>query len=185
MVLDPWKTLKSRYIVDDEWLTLRADRCETAEGVIIDPFYVLEKNDWAHVVAFDSKDRILIVRQYRHGSATVCAEIPAGIVDNSDASPLEAAKRELLEETGCAAERYQEVKKTFANPARQNNFVHCFLAYDAKKVCEPCFDETENIESEFVGLDELFALIDSGEFSQAIHISSVFMALRKRNLLKI
>ncbi|MCP4753522.1 MAG: hypothetical protein GY866_21745, partial [Proteobacteria bacterium] len=42
MVLDPWKTLKSRYIVDDEWLTLRADRCETAEGVIIDPFYVLE-----------------------------------------------------------------------------------------------------------------------------------------------
>ncbi|MBU3914273.1 NUDIX hydrolase [bacterium] len=185
MTLFPWKIKKSRYLVKDQWLTLRADTCETVDGVQIDPFYVFEKRDWAHVVGFDSDGKILIIRQYRHGSGTICAEIPCGILDETDASPLEAAKRELLEETGCVSDHFEEIGKIYANPARQTNIVHCFVAYDVKRVSTQNLDEMENIEFEFVDLDTLFKLIDSGEFCQSLHVSSVFLTLRKCGLLSM
>jgi len=100
MTVKPWKILKSTYLIKDRWRTVRADRCETENGVLVDPFYVLEKQDWVHVVAFDSEDRVLIIRQYRHGVEQICAEIPCGVLEDSDRSPLEGIKRELLEETG-------------------------------------------------------------------------------------
>ncbi len=185
MTLFPWKIKNSKYLVKDQWLALRADTCETADGVQIDPFYVFEKRDWAHVVGFDSEGKILIIRQYRHGSRTICAELPCGVIDESDSSPLDAAKRELLEETGCASDRFEKIGKIYANPARQTNHVHCFVAYDVRQVSAQNLDEMENIEFEFVDLDTLFELIDSGEFSQSLHVSSVFMTLRKCGLLSI
>ena len=183
MSLSPWKILKSTYLIKDRWLTLRADTCETGEGLLIDPFYILEKRDWAHVVGFDAQDRILVVRQYRHGSKSICVELPCGVIDESDASPLQAAKRELLEETGCKSAHYENLGSVYANPARQTNRVYAFLAFDVRQIAEPKLDATENIEFEFVNLSTLFQLIDSGAFSQSLHIASVFMALRKRNLL--
>jgi len=183
MTIKPWKILKSRYLIRDKWLTLRADMCETDDGAIIDPFYVFEKSDWAHVVGFDDEDRVLIVRQYRHGSQTVCAEVPCGVIDKDDVSPLEAAKRELLEETGCVAERMECLGVFYANPARQTNRVHSFIAFGVKKVAEQNLDKTENIEFEFVDLQTLMSLIDTGEFAQSLHISSVLLALRKNGLL--
>ncbi len=179
MSIKPWKIVRSKYLLQDQWLTLRADSCLTAEGIEVDPFYIFEKRDWAHVMAFDGEGRILIVRQYRHGSKTVCAELPCGVVDESDTSPLDGAKRELLEETGCVAESYVPIKPVYANPARQTNWVHCFAALNARKVAEPNLDPSENIESEFVSLEVLFGLIDNGEFSQSLHISSVYQVLRK------
>lgn len=183
MTLAPWKILKSTYLVKDRWLTLRADRCQTEEGILIDPFYILEKSDWVHVAGFDQQDRMLIVRQYRHGSRTVCAELPCGVIDEEDASPLEAAKRELLEETGCVAKHYQSLGSVYANPARQTNRVHAFLATDVSQIAEQNLDAEESIEFEFVDLKTLFELIDSGEFSQSLHIATVFLALRKRGML--
>ncbi len=185
MTLLPWKIKKSKYLVRDQWLNLRADTCETNDGIQVDPFYVFEKRDWAHVVGFDSEGRILIIRQYRHGSGTICTELPCGVIDESDSSPLEAAKRELLEETGCVSDRFEEVGKIYANPARQTNYVHCFVAYDVQQVSSQNLDEVENIEFEFVDLDVLFRLIDAGEFCQSLHVSSVFMTLRKCGLLDI
>jgi 8-oxo-dGTP pyrophosphatase MutT (NUDIX family) len=183
MTVKPWKILRSDYLVQDRWITLRADRCETSEGAIIDPFYIFEKVDWAHVVAFDNDQRILIVRQYRHGVREVCAEIPCGAIDESDPSPQEAIKRELLEETGCVAERFENLGSAYANPARQTNKVHSFVAFGVQQVSEQQLDETEDIEFEFVDIATVMRLIDNGEFSQSLHISSIFMALRHCGML--
>lgn len=185
MSIYPWKILNSQYLVRDRWLTLRADTCETASGVLIDPFYIFEKRDWAHVMALDDRDRILVVRQYRHGSRSITVELPCGIVEESDPSPREAAKRELLEETGCVADEFRAVQPVYANPARQTNRVHCFLARNARKVAEPKLDDTEEIESEFITLSRLFNLIDSGAFSQSLHVASVFQSLRLAGVLAI
>lgn len=185
MRIEPWKVLKSKILVQDRWLTLRADTCETADGIRIDPYYVFEKKDWAHVMAFDAADRVLIVRQYRHGSRTITAELPSGVIDETDVSPLEAAKRELLEETGCLADGYEALTPVYANPARQTNRVHCFLAWNARRVAAPRLDDTERIESEFVTLEALFGMIDDGRFSQALHIASVYQSLRRTGRLDI
>lgn len=179
MSIKKWRTIHSSYIVQDKWLTLRADRCKTADGMVIDPYYVIEESGWVNIVALDSNQRILILRQYRQGSGAICSELPAGAIDKYDASPLVAAKRELMEETGCMSEQYVALESVFANPGRQNNLVHGFIAFNTRCVCAPTPDKTEDIDFEFVDLDMLLELIDSGQFAQSLHITTLFLAFRK------
>jgi 8-oxo-dGTP pyrophosphatase MutT (NUDIX family) len=177
----PWKTLASRYVVRDRWMSLRADRCETANGIVLDPYYVQEVDDWAQVVAFDAADRILVISQYRHGAGQVFTELPCGGIERGE-PPIEAASRELLEETGCAADSLEELPVMFPNPARYDNRIFTFTASGTRQVQEQQLDATEDIEFEFLALPEVLALIDSGSFSQALHVSGLFLALRKRGL---
>ena len=176
-----WKTLSSRYIVRDRWMTLRADRCETGAGIVLDPYYVQEPEDWIQVVAFDSQNRVLLTRQYRHGAAVVSTELPCGVVERGETAD-QAATRELLEETGCTAETLQPLPVLSPNPARYSNRLHTFVATGVRRVQQQRLDETEEIEFEFVTIAEVLALIDSGSFPQSMHVAGFFLALRKRGL---
>lgn len=178
--LQPWRVMKSRYVVKSPWMNLREDACETAEGVTIDPFYVLESVDFVHIVPFDREGHLLITRQYRHGNEDIHWEIPCGCVDPQDASPLAAAQRELLEETGCTAERYVELPKIYANPARQNNRIHTFLAFNAEVITEPAPDPSERIEFQFVEVAAVLEKVRQGEFPNALIVASVMMALSRQ-----
>lgn len=180
--MEPWKTTQSKYLLQAPWLSLRADTCETAEGLIIDPYYVLECPEWVHIIPFDAQNRILVTRQYRHGNGQITLEVPCGQIDPGE-TPLEAAKRELLEETGCTAQNYEAIGAYYANPARQNNRLHCFIAIEAEETQAPQFDQDEYIEHEFITPEELLGLIDTGEFVQAYHVAAVLQAFRKRGLL--
>lgn len=184
MTLKPWKIISSNYLVKDQWLTLRADKCETKDGLTIDPFYVLEANDWVHVVGFNENQQMLLVKQYRHGVCKIGTEIPTGVMDDTDNTPLDGAKRELLEETGCEAEDFVYLGSMHANPARQTNRVHTFLAKGVKQIAEQKLDETEDIEFGFFDIESVMELIDQGEFTQSLHIASIFLTLRYCGLLE-
>ena len=183
--LSPWKTIKTKKLIEDKWLTLRADMCETERGVIVDPFYVVECTDWVEIVAFDDNENILLIQQYRHGARKISTEIPSGAMESGDDSPIAAAQRELLEETGCTADRFEHVGWLHPNPARQNNRNHCILAMGTRVIQEPKPDLTEDIRFEFVPLKTLIELIEKGTFFQALHISSLFLALKHRGIIEI
>jgi 8-oxo-dGTP pyrophosphatase MutT (NUDIX family) len=178
----PWKTITSRYIVRDRWMTLRADRCETGTGVVLDPYYVQEPEDWVQVVAFDSQNRVLLIKQYRHGAGLISTELPCGVVEPGEAA-AEAAARELLEETGCAAETLEALPVLSPNPARYSNRIHSFIATGTRQVQQQRLDETEEIEFEFLPVSEVLALIDVGSFPQALHVASFLLALRRRGFI--
>ena len=181
MAITPWKMIDSRYLIRDPWMVLRADRCETASGVTVDPYYVLEPHDWVQIVAFDSQDRILITRQYRHGAALICAEFPCGAVE-PDEAPDQAARRELLEETGCTSQELLPLSSLSPNPACYSNKIHAFIALNVRQVRAQNLDKTEEIEFDFLTLSEVFSLIDQGAFPQALHLANLFLALRRRGL---
>lgn len=181
MTITPWKTVDSRYLIRDRWMVLRADRCVTAGGVTVYPYYVQEPPDWVQIVAFDRQDRILITRQYRHGAGLISAEFPCGAVEPGE-DPAQAARRELLEETGCAARELWPLASLLPNPARYSNKMHAFIAIDTQQVQAQNLDETEEIEFDFLTLPEVLALIDQGAFPQALHLANLFLALRKRGL---
>lgn len=126
-----WIRLGSRPVIDDRWLRVTADSCEIEPGKVIEPFYVVHENEWVHVYAINSLHEVLTFRQYRYAADAICTELPVGVVD-ADEAPESAAKRELLEETGHVAERWSYVGKLFANPARQSNSVHIFLAENVR-----------------------------------------------------
>lgn len=184
MSLKPWRVVHSEYVIEDKWVTLRADRCVTDRGVIIDPYYVHESVDWVHVLALNPANEVLVTRQYRHGIGNVVVELPAGCIDAGE-SPETAMIRELLEETGCQASRFEELPALSPNPARFDNTVHHFVAFDVIQVAVPQQDATEHIEFEFVPVEQLLGMIGRGEFSAALHIPTVFLGLQRAGLFPI
>ena len=170
-----WKRLSSRDILRDRWVRLRADRCEIAPGKIIEPYYVLEETEWVHAFVRDERDRVLLIRQYRYAADAVGYELPGGTTDAGE-DLLAATQRELLEETGYAAENWRHLAAPFANPARQNNRIHCFVADRARLVGAPSLEETEDIVAEFVEPARVLELIRSGAVNQASHAGLILAA---------
>lgn len=176
MAVKPWKILASSYIHKN----VRIDQCELPDGKVIDGF-VLEYHDWVNVVALTRDKQVVMEKQYRHGIQKTILEIPGGVIDASDESPLDAARRELLEETGYSGDTFIQIGKVCPNPANQTNTIHSFLALDVKKVAEQALDETEDIEVVLKPLEEVISMARNGELLQSMQVSAVFFTLAYLN----
>lgn len=115
-------------------------------GKIIEPYYVFEFPTWVNAVAVTKENEVILVKQYRHGYQRTLIELPCGGVEPFDKSPLDAMKRELLEETGYFSNDFVETCKISANPASHNNLTYCFLALNAELVAAPNLDDSGQIE---------------------------------------
>ena len=175
-----WRRILSKWIIRDQWMRLRADTCELANGQLIDPYYVIEEHDWVHVFAQDVDAKVLIVKQYRYAAEIECAELPGGVVDAKEA-PLDTAMRELKEETGYVAAHWRKIGQVFADPGRRTNSIHIFLAHGLSAKGEQHLDATEEIVTELASIAEIKAMIDLGTFSHSMHIASFYMSLEAIN----
>jgi ADP-ribose pyrophosphatase len=168
-----WSRISSRPVLEDRWLRVTADCCEIEPGKVVEPFYVVHEKEWVHVYAMNEQSEILTVRQYRYAADAICTELPGGVVDPGE-EPQAAAMRELVEETGHTAECWSYVGKLFANPARQTNSIHIYLAERLKLTTEQDLDESENISWMFQTAAAVEEAIEQGEFSQALHVASLY-----------
>jgi ADP-ribose pyrophosphatase len=172
MTLKPWKTLASQHIHKN----VRIDTCELPNGKMIEGF-VVEFGPWVTIVAITKDQQVVMVRQYRHGAQKVLLELPGGAMDAGDENPLQAARRELLEETGYTSDRFIQIGCVYPNPANQTNQIYSFLALDAKKVGAQNLDETEEIELELKPLEAVITMAKKGELLQSMQVSAMFFAL--------
>ncbi len=173
----PWTRLSSRTLIEDRWIKLRADRLRTGDGTVIEPWYVLDYPDWVAAVALTDDDRLVLVRQWRHGAQSWSLELPGGVIDRTDADPLAAAARELREETGFAAERWQYLYAGHANPAIQTNRLHIVLATGARPAGAAMPEPGEDIRLECHPVAEVLAGIASGMIGQSMHVGGILVGL--------
>lgn len=131
-------------------------------------FYILECADWCNIVPITSANEVVMVRQHRYGTGEETLELPGGMIDREDPSPLEAARRELLEETGYQAREIVETGVIAPNPAMQTNRTWSFLARGVERVRAPKLDGGEDIEVVTVPLAEIPARVARGEISHAL-----------------
>jgi 8-oxo-dGTP pyrophosphatase MutT (NUDIX family) len=176
-ILRPWSADSSRVLVESPWIRLRAERCVTRRGEVLDPFYLLDYPDWVHIAAFDAEDRLLLVRQYRHGVGKVSLELPGGVMDSHENDPVAAGARELLEETGHVAESLTHLARLSPNPSSHTNSVHLLLGVGAKKTRDLALDATEDLVLEPTPWREAVRLALAGAIVNAQHVGLLFMAL--------
>lgn len=180
--MQKWKLLESKYIIQRPWATLRVDKLELPNGNIKDEYYVLEYPTWVNMVAITEDDKVLFVRQYRHGSGQILVELPAGVVEDGE-EPEVAARRELLEETGYAFEAIEYICELFANPATSGNITYTYLLTGGKKVQEQQLDNSEDIEVVEMSMDEAKQFLFDNKIGQALHSSALFYTFQRMGLL--
>lgn len=122
---------------------------------------------WINVIAMTKDGRFIIERQYRHAIGEVSTEICAGCAEDEE-SPMAAAKRELLEETGYAGGTWSEIMVVAPNSSTMDNYCHCFLAEGVEKVSDQHLDATEDIHVFLATSEEVFTMLHNGEFKQAM-----------------
>ncbi|HEY0909111.1 MAG TPA: NUDIX hydrolase, partial [Bradyrhizobium sp.] len=169
----PWTVTNSRLIVADRWIRLRADDCVTAAGAPIAPYYVLEYPPWTHVVALTEADEIVLVRQYRHAARRSFLELPGGMVDAGE-TPIEAARRELMEEAGYVVDTLIPVSALYANPASHTNVMHIFAARGARRVADPTHEIGEHgMQVVHMPVAELVPRLAEGVIGPSMQVSGV------------
>jgi 8-oxo-dGTP pyrophosphatase MutT (NUDIX family) len=137
-------------------------------------YYVIDAPDWINVIPVAADGHVLMVRQFRFGIAQPTLEIPGGMCDG-DEDPIEAAARELLEETGYRAGRIEEIGWVHPNPPIQNNRCHTYLARDLELDGSADADSDEQIEVVKVPLDEVPPMLVDGTITHALVLAAFQM----------
>jgi ADP-ribose pyrophosphatase len=156
-----WQIDSSELLLDARIFKVRRDRSRQFGTDRAAEFYVLHSPDWVNVVPVTPDGKILLVAQHRHGTGVLSLETPGGLIDAGE-SPLEAAARELREETGYTARSFRVLGSTDANPAFMTNRFTGVLAEDAVQTDPTAWDEHEELEPRLVDRDELESLLRRG-----------------------
>ncbi len=178
-----WKVIASEYLFNEPWLTVRKDKCELPNGHVMPAFYVSEYPTWVTALALTKDNKVVMVKQYRHGIEDVSIETPGGVVEEGEDS-IAAIKREVKEETGYEFESIEFLGKVSANPSTHNNYLHMFLLKGGEKVAAQKLDETEDLEVVLYTIDELKKLVKENKIIQSLHVSCIFYALNKLELIR-
>jgi ADP-ribose pyrophosphatase len=162
VVIEPWQVLESKYSYRDPWLAVRSDTVRVPNGTVLSPYHTIEFPEWVCAVALTPQQEILLIEEYRHGVKRLSFELPCGAPDHDGEDVLDAMKRELLEETGFAAQEWHALGSSTDNTARQNNRVHAFLALDVRRVSDQKLDPGEVIRAHLVPWTKFVADLAEG-----------------------
>lgn len=165
-----WKVLDTEYLIKRPWLTARRDRLLLPDGREIPEYYVLEYPDWVNVIAITKDRQFVMERQYRHALGCTCYELPCGVIEKGE-TPLEAAQRELQEETGYGGGEWKKLMVLSANPSTMTNLAHCFLATGVEKISEQHLDDTEELEVHLLSREEVCHLLRKNEMMQSLMVA--------------
>ncbi|MCR5746503.1 MAG: NUDIX hydrolase [Lachnospiraceae bacterium] len=162
------------------------------DGSVFEPYYSYSRRDYVVIVASDTEGKYLCVKQFRQGIREVTTEFPAGGIERKDGKEysnkrdsgedaedaLQAAKRELLEETGCEGEDWKHLLTVPSNATIADNYAYIFSVKNCRKVKGQNLDDTEFLNVVRLSEEEIESMISKGTFKQAVHCLAWFLAHR-------
>ena len=168
------KTLTSQRIYEGRAVKLRVDTVRKRSGTITNR-EIVEHSDAVAVVVLDSKDRVILVRQYRNAVGKTLLEIPAGCIDPGE-QPINTVRRELQEEIGYLPNKIDKLGGFYSAPGYCTEFLHLYLAtYLIPSRLEA--EDTDEIEVVRVPITKVSDLIASGEIADAKSIAGLLRVM--------
>ena len=185
-----WEEIRTEHIVQDKWIDFRRSAYRFPDGSEFEPYYSYSRRDYVVIVASDEEGNYLCVRQFRQGIKEVTTEFPAGGIERKDGreygpgdlsaeDALEAAKRELREETGYESDEWTHLLTVPSNATIADNYAYLFAADKCRKVSGQSLDETEFLSVKKFGAQEIEDMIAKGGFQQAVHVAAWLLARRR------
>lgn len=167
------KGFKSQRIYDGRVINLRIDTVELPNGRQATR-EIIEHPGAVCIAALTADEKIVLVRQYRRPIDQIILEAPAGKLDK-DEDPLACAQRELKEETGYLAGRWNLVSRFYTTPGFSDEVMYLYLAQDLEEA-KQCPDEDEFVEVEYMPLQEAWELVLQGQLNDAKTMIAILAA---------
>ena len=188
-----WEEISTKHLIQNEWIDFRESRFRFPDGTEYEPYYSYSRRDYTVIVASDTEGSYICVRQFRHGIREVTTEFPAGGIEREDGreygghgdtsaeDALEAAKRELREETGYESDEWEHLITVPSNATIADNYAYVYTAKNCRRVSGQDLDDTEFLNVVRLKAEDIEKLIKEGRFQQSAHIMAWLLSLRRRD----
>jgi 8-oxo-dGTP pyrophosphatase MutT (NUDIX family) len=182
----PWKKISSKPIGHFRVFDLRTDICVNPRTGAEHDFFVLSSVNWVNVIAVTPDQKLVMVRQFRHGSGTIELEVPGGMMDPHETDPVATAVRELREETGYVGENARLLGKVQSNPAIMTNATYTVLVEKCRLEHAVEFDHGEDLETLLMPVDEIPQLVADEKIGHSLVVVALYhFDLWRRGLKRI
>ncbi len=172
-----WKTLSSREVYSAApWIRVIDDRIELPDGRIVESFHRVLLPDYSILFPVLEDGRVLAMRSYRHGAGDIVLGFPGGGIDAGE-TPLQAAQRELLEETGHTAAEILPLGAYITGANVRGSKSHFFLATGCRQIAEPNSGDLEEQELLRLTRAEIAAVLHGNRFHVLAHAAIAARAL--------
>jgi len=173
-MIRPWTRIGSKPLGDYRIFSVRSDEKVSPRTGRTHDFFIIDCVDWVNVLAVTPGQELEMVEQFRHGSNTVELEIPGGIMDKTESSPVETAVRELREETGYEGEKARPLASVFANPAIMSNTCHTVLVENCSLRHAVQWDSGEDMLTRLVPVAEVPGLVAEGKIKHPLVVVALY-----------
>ena len=169
-----WPTLESKIILKAHIFRYLQVLRQSPNTQKVGEFDIVQCANWVNVIAITKDQKIVLIKQFRHGTDAYTTEIPGGAIMHGE-DPLIGAKRELQEETGYTSINWKYLGKLDVNPAFMTNTCEVFLALDAEKTNEQNLDPFEEIDVFLEDVKNVPDLVKSGEITHSLIIAAFYL----------
>lgn len=163
MTKNPWKKLSTKIVYKNPWIKVIEDKVIKPDGSRGIYAYVETRGPSVCVVAIDDNNEVYLIGQYRYTSGEFSWEVPNGNSDGEDV--LSAAKRELTEETGLVAKRWENVGYFWVMNGVVREKCHVFIARDLTQTDKEEKREEGIVSVKKIPLGELLRQVKAGEIT--------------------
>ena len=175
--LKNWEIISRSLIIQlDPWLKLYKEVIRTPNGDQIDDYYTIDQRDFCVIFAVNNDQNVLCLWHYKHGPKAINLGLPAGYINDNE-KPIDAAKRELLEETGYCSDKWEKIGKFSVDGNRGCGTAHLYFASDIyfKKIIES--DDIEEAILTEVNISKLTDYLFDGSVSTAAASMTIALGL--------
>ena len=171
-----WTTVSANEVYNNgRGLTIRCEEVRLPDGRVISDFYQVELPSHVTIYATTAEGMVVCLRQYKHGPRKVALTLPGGLM-NGDEDPMQAARRELLEETGFVSDDWTSLGGFTIGGNQGIGTAHLFQARKVQKAQAPASGDLEYMQLEYHDRESILAELRSGSFPILAHATAIALA---------